>query len=615
MITKIIKKVVIGTGILICLLIVGGAILQVTCPGGITLSGRCQSTFAHVPPTAPALTVNSNATPSFPMTGPGFAMTSLTNTCVNGVPRISATWTAQTGTVQYLLQRQFPGSTLWETTGASYVLSATDATWQSGYGPGVYAYRVQGNGTTQAMTVNVPQCGSGFAVFSMSSLTSACVNGLPRVSATWSVEPGTTQYLLQRQFPNSSTWDTTGASNILSATDATWQPSYGPGVYSYRVQGKGVTQTKTVNIPSCALPPPPPAPTFSMTSLTNTCVNGLPRISATWSAESGTTQYLLQRQYPNTTTWETTGASNVLSGTDATWQSGYGPGVYAYRVQGKGTTAGMNVNIPQCVITPPKLTWGAYAGPSMSDLTAFESLVGHQTKLVSTFFGWGDNFPLAYGSSVRDQGKTLVLFWEQDSVTLDQIINGQSDAYIQQFANGARTYGGPVLLAPFHEMNGYWTPWSGANPGNSAAKLILAWRHIHDLFAGVPNVRFVFTVNSDSVPDTPANAISAYYPGDAYVDDVAVDGFNFGAPWQTFDSIFRIPLGQLRVYHKPIYILSMASAAGSGKAAWITDALTTQIPKYPEIVGWIWFNENKEQNWLVNSDANALNAFKAAIPN
>jgi endoglucanase len=58
----------------------------------------------------------------------------------------------------------------------------------------------------------------------------------------------------------------------------------------------------------------------------------------------------------------------------------------------------------------------------------------------------------------------------------------------------------------------------------------------------------------------------------------------------------------------------MASAEGSQKAAWINDAFNVQIPKHPKIAGWIWFNENKEANWLVNSDANSLAAFKAALP-
>jgi hypothetical protein len=51
-------------------------------------------------------------------------------------------------------------------------------------------------------------------------------------------------------------------------------------------------------------------------------------------------------------------------------------------------------------------------------------------------------------------------------------------------------------------------------------------------------------------------------------------------------------------------------AEDARKPAWITDALTVQLAKYPRVVGWLWFNENKENNWLVNSSPAALTAFK-----
>ena len=41
----------------------------------------------------------------------------------------------------------------------------------------------------------------------------------------------------------------------------------------------------------------------------------------------------------------------------------------------------------------------------------------------------------------------------------------------------------------------------------------------------------------------------------------------------------------------------MASAAGAQKPAWITDAVNVQMKKYPLLKGWLWFNENKEQDW------------------
>lgn len=262
------------------------------------------------------------------------------------------------------------------------------------------------------------------------------------------------------------------------------------------------------------------------------------------------------------------------------------------------------------------VAWGAYVGDQTTDAATFENLVGHQMNMQVVFVGWGASnpFPAQYAPTVRDVGKTLVVFWEQTGTTLDNITAGNSDTYISQFAATAQSYGGPIILAPFAEMNGNWDSWGGTVGTNTPAKVIAAWQHVHNLFAGVTNVKFAWDVNSTSVPNTTANAITAYYPGDAYVDYVAVDGFNFGSPWQTFDQVFGSALATLKNYGKPVYILSMASAPGTQKAAWITDAFSVQVPLHSEVVGWVWFNQLKEKNWRVNSDANSLVAFKAILP-
>lgn len=275
------------------------------------------------------------------------------------------------------------------------------------------------------------------------------------------------------------------------------------------------------------------------------------------------------------------------------------------------------------VVTPPatsakmpaNLEWGAFPGTnSPTSLSSFETLLGKQVKLRPVFTNWNDGFPLQSLSGLKSANKTAVIFWEQYGVTLDSIIAGNEDAKIKKFAEDARAYGGQIILSPFHEMNGYWSPWSGVSGQNTPEKAVLAWRHVHSTFGSVPNVKFAWTVNNVSVPNTEANAIGKYYPGDAYVDYVAIDGFNFGAPWQSFDSAFAKPMATLAAYKKPIYILSMASAPGAGKAAWITDAFTVQAAKYPLLKGWVWFNENKEHDWRINSDPASLAAFKAMLP-
>jgi hypothetical protein len=82
----------------------------------------------------------------------------------------------------------------------------------------------------------------------------------------------------------------------------------------------------------------------------------------------------------------------------------------------------------------------------------------------------------------------------------------------------------------------------------------------------------------------------------------------------TFDQVFNDPITRLKVYNKPIYIFSVGSQEDARKPAWITDGLATQLAKYPEVKAVLWFNQNKEYNWLVNSSAASLTAFKSVLP-
>ena len=276
-------------------------------------------------------------------------------------------------------------------------------------------------------------------------------------------------------------------------------------------------------------------------------------------------------------------------------------------------------------VSKGSVQWGAYVGDGTSDAATFESEVGAKMNLQAVFVGWGNDngpFPSQYASTVAAQGKTLVIFWEpgdgsgslnEPTYNYNSITSGSWDSYFQTFAAAAKAYGGNVIIVPFAEMNGNWDPWDGTVNGNSAASFIAAWQHMHSFFGADSNVKWAWDVNSDSEPNTTANSVAAYYPGSQYVDYVGEDVFNFANPWSSFAQIAGATLSQLKTYGKPIYLFSIASEQGTQKAAWITDALNVQIPS-DGIAGWIWFNVNKEQDWLVNSDPASLTAFQAGIP-
>jgi hypothetical protein len=271
------------------------------------------------------------------------------------------------------------------------------------------------------------------------------------------------------------------------------------------------------------------------------------------------------------------------------------------------------------------IKWGAYVGDNQNALAAFTNLVGKSPDIQATFVGLTDPFPVQYTDSVGRAGKTLLIFWEPDNFNYAAILSGRFDSAIRDFAAAAKNYGYPIILVPMDEMNGNWNSWGGTVNGNTPEQFSKTWIHVHDLFASATNVKFGWAPNQKSLPDTAANAISAYWPGAQYVDYVGVDGFNGnGDPWMSFSEIFNQNLmNQLAAYGKPVYIFSMGTAESDSdplaKAAWIKEGLGPNgaISHFPNFTGWIWFNENggdKTSNWLVNSDPASLSAFKAALP-
>lgn len=281
--------------------------------------------------------------------------------------------------------------------------------------------------------------------------------------------------------------------------------------------------------------------------------------------------------------------------------------------------------------TPPqtftkKLSWGIYAGANPDEIKDFESRIDVNPDYLAYFVHWGNDngkLPIWLKDYAYAKNRTLVIFWEasdyliggtnQPDFSYQTILNGKHDKYLASFAEQTRSYQGPIILIPFSELNGNWTPWSGTKNGNTPEKAVQAFRYVHDFFDNVPNVKFGLAVNAASVPDTYENRIDAYYPGDEYVDYVGVDGFNMGVPLESFSDIFSSPLKTLSKYGKPMFIFSFGTTESRDKADWMNDALNIQMPKYPLLKGFVYFNENKERNWLLWSDDNTLEVFKNYI--
>ncbi len=290
---------------------------------------------------------------------------------------------------------------------------------------------------------------------------------------------------------------------------------------------------------------------------------------------------------------------------------------------GTGNTGGGAGNVG--VVGPLAPAQGALLGAFVGTgtIAQLETTLGRKLAVSHNFYGWNDDYTSWVRSTIA-AGYIPLVTWEpwvgSAGVSIVDIANGAHDSMIRSRAQSLAGAGQKVFMRWGHEMNGNWYPWDGFHNGANAsagAKYIAAYRHIHDVFitAGASNVVWVFCPNVDSVPGDAWNQWSNYYPGDAYVDWMGFDGYNWGtvqsgSTWRTFAAMTGAIYAGLAAKAKPIMIAETASTEqGGDKAAWITGILPALKDSYPSVKALVWFHMNKETDWRVDSSTAARGAF------
>lgn len=277
--------------------------------------------------------------------------------------------------------------------------------------------------------------------------------------------------------------------------------------------------------------------------------------------------------------------------------------------------------------TSASLGWGV-AEPdwpgSTAGLLAAENVAGRTANLVMVYAHWTGTW-----STIADwlpditltlqNGSTPVITWMSDDVDLRSIAAGTSDAFVRSWADGIRSAGHTVLIRFDDEMNGNWMQYSPGYGGNgtTAADFVAAWRHVHDVFAAerATNARWIWAPNVENTGSAP---LAPLYPGDAYVDWVALDGYNWGTTyghvWQSFSSVFNASIKAVEsLTRRPFMISEVASTeVGGDKAAWVSD-MFKQLASRRDIHGFIWFDYDKETDWRIASSATSAAAFASGM--
>ncbi len=309
---------------------------------------------------------------------------------------------------------------------------------------------------------------------------------------------------------------------------------------------------------------------------------------------------------------------------------------------------------------------GAYInfGEAEDDVTLeaieqFEEEAGKHQAIVAFSSFWGEQrFPAETLQVIKAHGSVPLVFWSPwdrpyeeelveahgpDKFNLESILTGQWDAYIDQWADGAKSLGAPMFVSLCNEMNGDWFPWSakyyGAGApiaGTDPVRYVgpeyfkRAYRYIIDRVRarGAKNILWVFHVNNYSEPYEAWNTFAQFYPGPEYVDWLGMSVYGElypDAKWDIFEEMMRKPYDELCRLdpNKPVMVSEWATGefpAKGDKAAWIKDAFTRFEHEYPRVRAAVYWHERWQNspsllysNLKIDSSPSALAAYRAGV--
>ena len=268
-------------------------------------------------------------------------------------------------------------------------------------------------------------------------------------------------------------------------------------------------------------------------------------------------------------------------------------------------------------------------------LQAFEQQIGQRLGIVRVFERWNDTFPDKHYDYLKAQGYPLLLsvramLADGTHVSWAEIgaapAGSGLHATMVRWARAVKAYGHPVLFSFNQE------PELNVNLQNgTASDFIAAWRQFVSIFRSeaVDNVRFlwVMTEHSFTLPSADRRAAAKWYPGDAWVDGLAIDVYNWFTcrpgvvnAWTSLQNLIE-PFRQFGAAHpdKHLWLAEWGSvedpAVPGRKAQWVRDAQALfKLPAYAQFEGIAYFNKSYSTPevqcaWSIESSASARTAF------
>jgi Glycosyl hydrolase family 26 len=294
---------------------------------------------------------------------------------------------------------------------------------------------------------------------------------------------------------------------------------------------------------------------------------------------------------------------------------------------------------PTAQATPSGMEFGAAPAPRSGEtqqaaVLRFENSSGRHLDTVREFLNWDSPFPASFDTWLRDTDHTLILSVKSHrnngtTVKWADIAAAQpgSTMYtqIQGWATKIKAYGVPIYFAFNHEPEA-----SASSTMGTTADFIAAWRKIHDVFAAesVTNAKFIWIMTDYAflVGPSARNYGPKWYPGDAYVDAMGIDAYNWYTcrtgidnPWKSLEQIIK-PFRDFGALHpdKELWLTEWASTEDTAnpgrKAQFYADAQALfKRSDYSQFQGISYFDVRGQGacTWYTDSSASSQAAFTA----
>ena len=276
----------------------------------------------------------------------------------------------------------------------------------------------------------------------------------------------------------------------------------------------------------------------------------------------------------------------------------------------------------------PTLMFGAYVAARnglsiQASVQAMEARLGRPLAAVRVFDVWDQPFPSSYDLWLRDTGHTL--FFSVDAVRTNKVrIPWRSLADSQPgsalyneivgWANRIKAFGAHIYFTFNHEPEE-----KAGTVAGTAADFIDAWRKIVTVFRaqGVTNAEYTWIMTDYAFWRTDGGRASLWYPGDAYVDNIASDAYNWyncrpgiNNQWRSLSWI----AGWMRDFgaahpDKGLFLTEFASHEDTStpgrKASWINDVQQLfKQPGWEQFQGILYYHQSHKPTclfWLDSS--------------